>query len=132
MNNINKILNTLSKKNNLFGVFRFFECISSMNYEEFNINKPNKYEKKILYRNKDYELVLINWKKGAVTKYHNHPKNGCVLKVLNGKLNEIDNSNSVILNKNDVTFKLHNQYHKIVALENTYSLHYYSPPNFYD
>lgn len=132
MNNINKILNTLSKKNNLFGVIRFFECISSMNYEEFNINKPNKYEKKILYRNKDYELVLINWQKGAVTKYHNHPKNGCVLKVLNGKLNEIDNSNSVILSKNDVTFKTHNQYHQMVALENTYSLHYYSPPNFYD
>ena len=36
--------------------------------------------------------------------------------------------NLLILNKNNTDFKLNNNYHKIIALEKSYSLHYYSPP----
>ena len=74
---------------------------------------------------------MINWEKGAYTSYHNHPENGCVLKVLDGKLYEINDSKSLVLNKNDVNFKFKNDYHRIIALEKSYSLYYYSP-NFYN
>ena len=94
------------------------------------IKNPELYQKKIIYKNDDYELVLINQEKGAYTNYHNHPENGCVLKVLDGKLYEINDSKSLVLNKNDVNFKFKNDFIKY-ALEKSYSLHYYSPPNYY-
>ena len=68
----------------------------------------------------------------SFTKYHNHPKNGCVLKVLQGQLLEINKNNMLTLNKDNVGIKLHNEFHRILANEQSYSLHYYSPPNFYD
>tara|TARA_Y100000590_G_scaffold257659_1_gene289363 strand:+ start:1029 stop:1427 length:399 start_codon:yes stop_codon:yes gene_type:complete len=125
-------LNTFSKIKNIHNITKIFNTFN-INLKNEYINNPNKYQKKVIYKNEDYELVLINWEKGSYTNFHNHPKNGCVLKVLDGQLYEItDKKNLLILNKNDTNFKLNNDYHKIIALEKSYSLHYYSPPNYYN
>mgnify|MGYP001482392476 CR=1 FL=1 len=131
MNYLIKNLNILSKNNNLNNIIKLFGSINTIDINKYKIDEPNKYEKVIIYRNDDYELILINWEKGASTNYHDHPKNGCVLKVLDGKLYEISGSKLNILNKNITSFKLENEYHRILALEKSYSLHYYSPPNYY-
>lgn len=131
MQNFIKTLNSFSKLKNIKNINRIFYNYN-IDFKKYYINNPKNYEKKIIYKNEDYELVLINWEKGSFTNYHNHPENGCVLKVLDGKLYEINDGKSIVLNKNDVNFKLKDDYHRIIALEKSYSLHYYSPSNFYN
>jgi predicted metal-dependent enzyme (double-stranded beta helix superfamily) len=94
------------------------------------------YDKYIIYQDKNYEMILISWNKNVITPIHNHPKNGCILKVLDGTLNETfyyDNKIiSSVLNKNDIGYRNCGEIHTIKAYENSYSLHIYSPPNFYN
>jgi hypothetical protein len=130
--------------NNLNILFRYNFNINSIKYiiNKYNGNDWNNYitntesySKSIIYKNKQYELLLISWKKDTETKYHNHPKNGCYLKVIEGELLEINKINNEIsynlLTPSNDGFKKHNEYHKIIALKDSYSLHLYSPPNFY-
>lgn len=132
INNLTKLSKSNNlKSNNLKNIIKLFND-SNINLVDKYIKNPVNYDKKIIYRNNDFELVLINWEKDSFTTYHNHPDNGCVLKVLDGKLIELTENKYFVLNKNDVGFKLKNEYHKIFALEKSYSLHYYSPPNFYN
>jgi quercetin dioxygenase-like cupin family protein len=133
MNNFITTLNILNKRGSLEGLIHLFNNnkINKSFFENYFINDPKNFEKKILFKNENYELVLINWENGAFTTFHNHPKNGCILKVLDGKLYEYNEMKPLILNKDNVSVKLYDEYHRIIALEKTYSLHYYSPPNFY-
>ena len=41
-----------------------------------------------LYRNNDFEILLINWDKHQGSPIHNHADNGCVLKMMKGELFE--------------------------------------------
>ena len=131
MNYLIKNLNILSKSSNLNNIIKIFGSINTIDISKHKIDNPNIYEKVIIHKNNDYELVLINWEKGAFTNYHDHPKNGCVLKVLDGKLYEKSENSSKALIKNSINYKLEKEFHQIIAIEKSYSLHYYSPPNYY-
>lgn len=113
-------------------VKRFFDSVNINTFSDYIIKNPINYQKKIIFRNEDYEIVLISWDYYAKTNYHNHPKNGCVLKVLSGKLLEYTPEETKILHTNDIGVKNHNEFHQITALEKSYSIHYYSPPGFYN
>ena len=96
-----------------------------------------KYYKNIIYQNDVFELVLIKWSKDSHTTIHQHPKNGCLLKVLEGNLKEERFYNKekyqvTNLDKNSVGY-MHDVLgkHRISALEESYSLHLYSPPKYY-
>lgn len=91
------------------------------------------YTKNLIYRNNIYEIFLISWDEGAMTSLHNHPENGCILKILDGLLIETRQTplDEKILNVGDISHINHNTYHKIKSIEKTYSLHIYSPPMFY-
>lgn len=132
MNYLIKNLNILSKKKNFNNIINLLGSINTIDIRKHKIDEPKTYEKVIIHKNNDYELVLINWEKGAFTNYHDHPKNGCVLKVLDGKLYERSENGSKTLIKNSVNFKLENEFHQIIAIDKSYSLHYYSPPNYYN
>ena len=100
-------------------------------------DKSKKYYKNIIYQNDSFELILIKWEKGAQTSIHGHPDNGCILKLLEGKLkeekyNKFNKYKSSELGINSVGY-MHNNLgtHKIIALEESYSLHLYSPPKYY-
>lgn len=97
------------------------------------------FQRIILFRNNIFEIYLIIWKKGYSTNYHFHPKNGCILKVLKGQLVETIKSNSTekekefIRNKNDTSYIDNTMgIHKVKALDESISLHIYSPPNFFE
>lgn len=93
------------------------------------------YSKNLITRNENYELLLLSWNNFSSTKYHNHPENGCLIKVMDGTLSEkvIDKNETTIkiLYSKDIGYKNGNEYHMITALKDSYSLHLYSPPNFY-
>ena len=42
----------------------------------------------LIFRNEKYEIYLICWNKKQISKIHDHPENGCILKVLKGELIE--------------------------------------------
>ena len=98
--------------------------------------------KKCLFRDKQVEMLLIVWPPNYETKVHSHPEGGCISKCIDNKLVEeryntktLDIIGKKIFNINDISYidnKLY--YHKIINDTDTisYSLHIYSPPNYYN
>ena len=97
-----------------------------------------RYSKKYLYQDDTFEIVLLIWGQKSVTCKHKHPENGCILKVLKGKLLEKRYDGDIIYNisvlKEDQGGYMHNNLGThVVSSENvSYSLHIYSPPKYYE
>ena len=97
------------------------------------------YQKKIVHRGYNVEILVISWKKGQRSKVHNHPENGCILLVRKGVLREkryrIDTmcpDKETELGVGDVSYIDNREwYHAIEALEDSVSIHIYSPPNYH-
>ena len=119
------------------------EYILKNNIEAKRIeNNDNFYEKFYLYENKNFSLILIKWNKDCSTKIHDHPDKGCILRVLCGELIEesytpkLNKVSSVSLKLDKVGYKAGSRVlHKIIAEEESVSLHVYIPgfytPNYY-
>ena len=118
------------------------------NYVKFDVQK---YTRVIIpdMSNELFEFILICWDKYQQSPIHNHPENGCIVKILQGELTEDVYIQD--MNTNTYTYKTsrintlnkisymqgNNTIHKISNtssndLDNcqTVSLHIYSPPNF--
>ena len=95
------------------------------------------FNRNIIYRSKNLELILISWQKDYETEHHFHPENGCLLRILEGSLMEdikLDENNKInFYGTNNISY-MHNTKgsHKITALSQTFSLHLYSPPGYFD
>lgn len=134
-------LNNNSNKNikNCFNDLKNYNGIDWKLYKSnFTNTQTIDYYKKIIYQNKNFELILIKWDKDSKTKIHKHPKNGCIMKVLDGKLIEKRfNKDNICkeskLEINSIGYIDDNiGTHQIIALEESYSIHLYSPPGFYN
>ena len=135
VHNINKnyIINTGSIK-------YLSNIIDRYNGSDWNnyIKISNNYSKELVYRNNNYELFVITWMPKSKSKIHNHSKNGCLFKILDGKLIEDWYTNNNIkfitrnyYNNNEINYiSNENYFHKIFnnSNEKTISLHLYSPP----
>ena len=88
------------------------------------------YIKHLIYGNNFYQLYLISWNNTS-SKWHGHPENGCVMKVLSGTLHEYTYHGGYVhyrlLKENDVGFKISNDMHNIISTGINHSLHIYSP-----
>jgi cysteine dioxygenase len=95
------------------------------------------YVKNLLKRTDEYEVFLICWKAGQTTPIHDHPSEGCWLRVLQGSLEETEYSNPSLQELErrvfcvgDYGFKRGAEIlHSIRALEDSVSVHVYYPPN---
>lgn len=84
------------------------------------------------------EIYLLTWAPYSESKIHDHSKNGCYMKILEGELQEYqyDCTNIKLMatksyKKNNITYINNSMYyHKIINNTDkpTYSLHIYSPP----
>lgn len=125
IDNVIELYDILAAYDNLIIKQKFDFCNNSINYIRHKI-----------YCDDNKEIILIQWPKDSVTKIHDHPENGCIFKVLCGRLKEYiyntDNVSSKIIKKNDISYiDSHIGLHKIIALENSFTLHVYSPPGYY-
>lgn len=110
-----------------------------INDKEINFNKYNNqltYFKDVVYIDDNIEIIIIYWPPKSSTKIHNHPENGCIVRVLHGILREdIYEENTIIKTNitNGIIIKKHNQFHKITNDQDyqSISIHIYSPPNYY-
>ena len=133
--NINNYLNnnTILKR-----ASQYLENITLIDFKDeikFDINKQ--YNKILIYSSKYFDIYIICWTNNISSVIHNHPKNGCLMKILQGKLYEKLYDKNLKLIGNNI-YKKDNisyiddtiGYHSISSLENnTISLHIYSPPN---
>lgn len=46
------------------------------------------YKRNMVHKGERVEILIICWKIGQYAAIHDHPKNGCILKILKGKLTE--------------------------------------------
>lgn len=114
---------------------------------DFEIINNKNYYKNLIYQNDIIELYIITWKENSCSPIHDHPENGCILKILKGQLFEevfknINGNikylnktylNNKFLNVNNIGFKKGNKYpHRITNIFNdiSVSLHIYSKPNY--
>ena len=128
---VSKLNNILVNDVHVENAFHLLNEYNGDDWKQYKESNIDTYKKKIIYQNEYYELMLISWSKNANTGFHNHPKNGCLLKVMEGCLNETFNNNSHNLLPNDIGQKNGGDEHCITTKEESYSIHIYSPPLFY-
>lgn len=97
----------------------------------FNIDT---YKRFLIYRDDKYTVFLITWKTKQMASYHSHSSDGCLFKIIKGKLKEVrldklGNESENIIDNSSGSQYIDNSIavHKIEALEDTISLHIYSP-----
>ena len=96
------------------------------------------YQKILLEETKEYEIIMICWKAGQSTPIHDHPEGGCWMRIVSGELEETEYAMPTLckmrtqrLTVGDVGYKQgHVILHSIRAIEDTISLHLYSPPRY--
>ena len=110
------------------------DIIDYKQYVQFN---NDHYQKNIVYQNHIFEIYIICWKPGQQSILHSHPKNGCLMKVLEGSLIEkrygVHKETINRYCKGNISF-IKNDTHIVKndsIIKNLVTLHIYSPPNFY-
>tara|TARA_Y200000002_G_C22581575_1_gene621105 strand:+ start:322 stop:801 length:480 start_codon:yes stop_codon:yes gene_type:complete len=126
--------NSLANSNTILKAYNSFDWKSYIKFDKDN------YKKNLIYRNMDFEIFLVCWLPLQKTKIHNHSENGCLIRILEGEMNEIiyEPKNKEIITTNNM-YQNDIQYiddkigvHKMINTsdKNCISLHIYSPPNF--
>ena len=142
INNINILQEQINLKleNNIKNILKILQDYKGDDWKLYqNNNIKTDYIRNKVYSNKYFEIILISWGPNSKSKIHDHSKNGCAFKVLQGELVEylynkkLDLINNKNYLKNDISYIDNNiGYHKII--NNTknivHSIHIYSPPNY--
>ena len=104
--------------------------------------KPTYYHKELVKCSIDMEMYIISWKSNTSSCIHDHPENGCIVKLLRGELQEdtyekVDDDNTVCfissrrMHENDIGYMESNKIvHSITnpTDDTCVSLHIYSKP----
>ena len=98
------------------------------------------YNKELVCRTDNFDIFIISWKRGQCTKIHDHPTQGCLMKMLEGRLNEnlyqhkddkITYVTSNLLDTNGIAYREDKVIlHEILALTDAVSMHIYSPSGY--
>lgn len=136
---IDNLNNNLSENKKLVHLKYYLESYSGNEWiNKISFDKNKKYTRNLLYCNNRYEIYVLCWNENISSNIHNHPKNGCLMKIMDGDLiNEVYNKKLDIisnenLKKGDVSYIDDDiGYHKIINKNmKSISLHIYSPPKF--
>lgn len=131
--NINNGLNVHYNLTNLVNI------LSDFDIQEIDLDKYDNlmtYYKDIIYIDDNIEIVVIYWPPGSKTEIHNHPKNGCIMRVIQGCLKEDVYVLNNLVETNyiyDLAARESYELHRITNTldEQSISVHVYSPPNHY-
>tara|TARA_B100000674_G_scaffold325840_1_gene271678 strand:- start:116 stop:568 length:453 start_codon:yes stop_codon:yes gene_type:complete len=141
MFSLKKIISELEKTNKKLNELNYLlEEYDDKDWEEYVNFSDKGYTRNLIFRNKKYEIYLICWNTKQMSFIHNHPNNGCILKVLQGQLTEhkynteslelIESMNHIIGSISYIDDNI--GYHRVgnESKEQAISIHIYSPPNF--
>ena len=82
---IDERMNHLDSLSDVFSLLDDYDGTDWRSYVNFS-NKS--YNKILVKRTKNIDLYIICWKAGQKTKIHDHPDRGCLMKILQGQLQE--------------------------------------------
>jgi cysteine dioxygenase len=128
-------------KKKLKNLKHLLEKYEGQEWNDFLIESNKSYGKSLMYSNKYYDIYLICWKPNQKSLIHDHPENGCLLKVLKGELIEeiyekIDDKfkkiRRNIMSEGNISYQEGKSgLHKVLnnSKNKSISLHIYSPPN---
>lgn len=137
---MNTLISTLCQNftTDLVKLSQIFDQYQAMDWKPF-VKETDTYYKNLVFSNTEFELYVITWNKKQGTKIHNHADFGCLMKVLQGKVEEtVYNSDDLSVKeknqyrKNDISFISNRKgFHSILNNEKEISvtLHLYSPIN---
>lgn len=139
-----KISSQISEGHDLFFVKDLIQNydFSSVNFGALAVYDPINYKRTLLYTDEYIDIYLIGWNKRQGSKIHDHPDNGCVMRVLMNELYEEtylikkDGLERLCIKKFNVGetghIKKSTILHRIFneTDESSLSLHIYSPPNY--
>ncbi len=99
-----------------------------------------RYTRNLVYRDDIFDILILCWNKEQESAIHDHPENGCIVKILEGSLIEkvYDKSGTKLiltkkLVKGDISYQRGAEgLHNIVNEGNkcAVTIHVYSPPNY--
>jgi len=133
----NIFLNNEKNIKHLYKILKKYDGNDWINYRK--VNKET-YNKMFVDGNDDFNMYIITWNQYQESKIHDHSKNGCIYKILEGHLVEEEYDYNFKLNgikslysdsynigyiHNDINLHKMINYNDKVAV----SLHIYSPPN---
>ncbi len=138
---LKKIISELEKTDKKIHELQYLlDGFADENLEEYINFSDKSYTKNLIFRNKKYEIYLICWNNKQMSMIHDHPENGCVLKVLEGELIEYryDTKSLELIElfnhpKGSIGYIDNNiGYHKVGndSKNKAISIHIYSPPKF--
>ena len=91
INNINILQEQINLKleNNIKNILKILQDYKGDDWKLYqNNNIKTDYIRNKVYSNKYFEIILISWGPNSKSKIHDHSKNGCAFKVLQGELVE--------------------------------------------
>ena len=110
------------------------EDYKSTDWKKWSNYSNKSYKRNLVYRDNEIEILLLCWKPEQETPIHDHAENGCIVKILEGKLTETiymkEEQDIHEIEKGEITY-LDNSIgiHKIKNNNVcSVSLHIYSPP----
>ena len=127
--------------NKLYDFKNYVKQYSGDDWKKYVSFTDDTYKKNLVKKNDELEMIVICWNNNQVSGIHDHPSNGCILKVLQGDLeehnycninNKLELLNVNLCKENSISYQEgKNGLHSIKNNDNkTISLHIYSPPNY--
>jgi cysteine dioxygenase len=143
MNTLFELFDNISNKledNKLETLIPIIKEYSGQDWKKYVSFSDDKYKRNLVKRNDKIEMLIICWNKNQCSPIHDHPTNGCILKVLDGKIEEheyikkdkLQLNNINICEKDSIgyqegSFGLHKIVNGNIC---SVSLHIYAPPNY--
>lgn len=135
----NKIYKKLRTNKNLYSAVNILSRYNGEDWKEYVKLSDNTYVKNLVCKNIFFEIFILSWNSNQKSPIHNHAKNGCLMKILYGKLEQelysknvkliekqiVDTSNISYIDNNIGLHSINNNNNKPAV-----SLHIYSPPNY--
>ena len=124
--------------NDISFLIPLIEKYTGNDWKNYVLNCENSYIRCVVKQHELLDIYIISWSPNCESQIHDHPDNGCILKILDGELQEdeyINENNCISFSKTNILkegligFKSKNKIlHKIINKENkvTVSLHLYS------
>jgi cysteine dioxygenase len=87
------IYNTLHKDHSNFddvkaNVKHVLERYKGIDWKKYIVVETYNYHRHTLFTSKEFDIIIITWAKGQQCPIHNHPNNGCNVKILDGNITE--------------------------------------------
>lgn len=134
-NLISQLYSSIALGQKLDVIMPLVKSYNNTDWKEYINFSERRYTRNLVYKSDLFDVYIICWNNKQESPIHDHASNGCVMKILQGRLvqelfdHNIRSTMKMPIFKNQVTYIDNDMgYHKIINTDTqTVSLHIYSP-----